>query len=167
MQNSIWRFMAGTALSLVTLASQAGTVYKTVSLEASGVLQEAAGPAARCPTRFGGSITGFGDSALIGRHAFVATDCIKASYPIFESSRGQLILLTTAGDQIFVTYSGQMVPTGDGAKYVFTGGTFQIVGGTGLYKNASGGGTLDGAEDMATGQGTMKMTGRISYFAPR
>ena len=167
MQNTIWRLMAGTALSLVTLASQAASTYKTVPVEITGVVKETAGPALRCPTKFGGTVTGYGDSELIGRNVFVGGDCIKASYPIFESSRGQLIILTTGGDQIFVTYSGQMVPTGEGANYAYSGGTFQIVGGTGLYKNASGGGTLDCTEDLATGLGSIKLTGRISYFAPR
>jgi hypothetical protein len=165
MHNTIWRLVAGTALSLVSLAPQAASLtYKTESIEVSGTFQEMAGPAARCPTQFGGTITGYGDSALIGRNAFVATDCIAPDGPIFNASNGQLIIMTTTGDQIFANYSGQMVPTGVGTQYVFTGGTFQITGGTGAYKRASGGGTLEGREEMATGQGTMKLAGRISYW---
>jgi hypothetical protein len=168
MQNAILGSALGAALSLASAASSAATIgYQTVPFEVAGVMQEVAGPSARCPSQFGGTITGYGDSALIGRLAFVATDCITPAPPIFNFGKGRFIIMTTSGDQIFASYSGQMVPTGEGTNYVFTGASFQITGGTGAYLFANGGGTLDGTEDMATGQGTLKLTGRMSYWTMR
>jgi hypothetical protein len=71
------------------------------------------------------------------------------------------LITTLTGELIYANYSGQFVPTGDGTKYAFTGATFQITGGTGRYVNATGGGDMTGGEDMATGQGTVQLTGRM------
>jgi hypothetical protein len=110
-------------------------------------------------------ITGHGSSALLGRVAFVANDCITPSGSLYNFDRGRFIIMTVSGDQLYADYSGQMVPTGQGANYVFSGGTFQIVGGTGRYIFASGGGQLSGGEDLLTGAGNIKLSGRISYWA--
>jgi len=74
-----------------------------------------------------------------------------------------MTIVTTDSDQIFLNYSGQFVPTGEGAKFVFSNATFQITGGTGRYKKAAGGGNFTGAEDMATGAGTIKVNGQITF----
>jgi len=156
---------AGAALSLASMTASAASIsYKTEALEVVGVLQEIAGPSARCPTQFGGTITGHGMSTTLGPLAFVANDCITPSGAIFTFNKGRFIILTASGDQVFASYSGQMVPTGVGTQYTFTGGTFQITGGTGQYIFATGGGALDGGEDMATGAGNIKLTGKISYW---
>ena len=168
MQKAILGAALGAVLSLASAAASAITIgYTTVPFEVSGVMLEAAGPSARCPSQFGGTITGFGDSTQIGRLSFVATDCITPAPPIFNFSKGRFIIMTTSGDQIYASYSGQMIPTGEGAQYIFTGATFQITGGTGAYMFASGGGTLDGKEDMVTGQGTLKLSGKMSYWVTR
>ena len=124
---------------------------------------EKAGPSARCPSQFGGTITGHGTSALVGRVAFVATDCITPMPPLFNFDQGRFIIMATNGDQIFASYSGQFVPTGVGAAYVFSGATFQITGGSGKYSKATGGGALTGGEDMVTGMGTVQLSGKIHY----
>jgi hypothetical protein len=46
---------------------------------------------------------------------------------------------------------------------VFSGATFQITGGNGRFHKATGGGTLSGGSDMATGQGTLQLNGNITY----
>lgn len=148
-------------LSASITASAATPTVKP--LEITGVLQEQVGPAPRCPTQFGGTITGHGNSALLGRVAFVATDCITPVAPLFNFSQGRFIIMTTSGEQIYAAYSGQFVPTGDGAKYVFSGATFQVIGGSGQYAKATGGGTISGGEDMATGAGTVQLSGQIMY----
>jgi hypothetical protein len=166
MQHAILRSVAGAALSLAAATSMATPIsYKTESFEIAGVIQEVAGPAAHCASQFGGTITGHGDSALLGRLAFVANDCITPNGPIFTFSNGRFIIMTLTGEQIYASYSGQMAPTGQGAQYAFTGASFQIIGGTGRYLLASGGGTLNGNEDMSTGAGNLKLTGRISYWS--
>jgi hypothetical protein len=139
--------------------------WTTTPLEITGVLQEVPGPSARCPSKFGGSITGHGSSAQLGRLAFVANDCITPDGYIFNFSKGRIIFMTMSGDQLFADYSGQFVPTGVGTNYVFSGATFQITGGTGQYLFASGGGSFLGGEDMANGSGNIKLTGKVSYWA--
>lgn len=153
---------AGTLLLAVSSASIADPAV-TMPIEINGLLTESAGPSLRCPSKFGGTIIGHGEGALTGPVAFVANDCITPSGTSFTFSAGKMIVLTVAGDQIFADYSGQFVPTGVGSNFVFSNATFQVTGGTGKFSQASGGGNLTGAEDMATGQGTIKLSGRITY----
>ncbi|NML61631.1 hypothetical protein HHL21_11175 [Massilia sp. RP-1-19] len=155
--------LATSAAILIASASAYATPATTKAFEISGVLMEQAGPAARCPSQFGGTITGHGNSAQIGRVAFVATDCITPAGPLFNFSQGRFIIMTTSGDQIFAEYNGQFVPTGVGAKYIFSGATFQITGGSGKYHKASGGGALTGGQDMMTGMGDVKLSGQIHH----
>ena len=162
MHQAILTLAGGVALALASGAASAQWV--TTDLQVTGVIQEVPGPSARCPSKFGGTITGHGSSTLLGRVAFVANDCTTPDGPIFNFSRGRFIVMTMSGDQVYANYSGQFVPTGQGTNYVFSGATFQIVGGTGQYMFASGGGQLQGTEDMATGAGTISMSGRMSYW---
>ena len=155
------------AVSLLLAASATASAGNWVveQLDVEGSLVEAVGPAAHCPSKFGGTISGHGKSNMMGgKVVFIATDCITPDGPLFNFSNGKFIVMTTSGDQIFANYSGQFVPTGEGAKYVFSGATFQVTGGTGKFKKASGGGSLTGDEDMITGTGNIKLAGRVQYF---
>ena len=163
MHHAILKLAGGVALAVVSGAASAH--WTTTDIEVTGVIQEIPGPSLRCPSKFGGTITGHGSSALLGRVAFVANDCITPNGATFTFDRGRFIIMTLSGDQLYADYSGQFVPTGQGTAYVFSGATFQIVGGTGRYIFASGGGQMQGGEDMATGAGTVKLSGRISYWA--
>ena len=147
------------SLALCASAGNGSTSYKDLTL--SGVFQEAAGPAARCPSNFGGNIAGFGDSDLFGRVAFLASDCITPNGVNYTFSDGRFMITTMTGEMVFATYSGQFVATGAGTNFVFSNATFQITGGTGRYARATGGGTIAGGEDMATGKGTIQLTGRV------
>jgi hypothetical protein len=150
------------ALLLMSAVGASANPFTIKTIEVNGVFQEQIGQSSRCPSQMGGTITGYGDSAIAGRVAFIATDCIMPAGPLFNFSEGRFIIVTTSGDQIFANYSGQLVPTGDGAKYVFSGATFQVTGGNGRYAKASGGGTLSGGEDLATGAGTIKLSGQVA-----
>jgi hypothetical protein len=155
------------AVSLLLAASATASAGEWVvkPLEIEGVLQEAVGPADRCLSKFGGTISGRGESALMGgKVVFIATDCITPVGPLFNFSDGRFVVMTTSGDQIFANYSGQFVPTGEGARYVFSGASFQVTGGTGKFARATGGGVLSGGEDMVTGVGDIKLTGKVLYF---
>lgn len=155
--------VATSALLLMSAFGASANPATTKPIEIIGQFQEQIGPSSRCPAKMGGTIAGHGDSALLGRVAFIATDCIMPAGPLFNFSQGRFIVVTTSGDQIFANYSGQFVPTGDGTKFVFSGATFQVTGGNGRYAKASGGGTLSGGEDIATGAGSLKLSGQISY----
>ena len=156
------RAVASSLLLAVSSATMAASTVN-VPIEINGVLTEIPGPSLRCPSKLGGTIIGRGEGALTGPVAFIANDCITPSGTSFTFSAGKMIVLTVAGDQIFADYSGQFVPTGEGTKFVFSNATFQVTGGTGKFSKATGGGTLNGGEDMATGQGTIKLSGKISY----
>ena len=156
---------AAVTLMLAASASASAATWEVATLDVEGVLVEAVGPTDRCPSKFGGTISGHGESNLMGgKVVFIATDCITPAPPLFNFSGGKFIVMTTSGDQIFANYSGQMVPTGEGAKYVFSGATFQVTGGTGKFSKVSGGGNLTGGEDMITGAGTIKLSGRVQYL---
>jgi hypothetical protein len=150
------------ALLLMSAVGASANPFTIKTIEVNGVFQEQIGQSSRCPSQMGGTITGYGDSAIAGRVAFIATDCIMPAGPLFNFSEGRFIIVTTSGDQIFANYSGQLVPTGDGAKYVFSGATFQVTGGNGRYAKASGGGTLSGGEVLSTGAGTIKLSGQVA-----
>ena len=156
---------AAATLLLAASASASAASWETQTLDVEGVLVETVGAADRCPTKFGGTISGHGTSELMGgKVVFIATDCITPTPPLFNFSNGKFIVMTTSGEQIFANYSGQMIPTGDGAKYVFSNATFQVTGGTGQFSKVSGGGDLTGGEDMITGAGTIKLSGRVLYL---
>ena len=156
---------AAVTLLLAASASASAGSWVTEPLDVEGVLVEAVGPRAGCPVNFGGTISGHGTSNMMGgKVVFIATDCITPAPPLFNFSNGKFIVMTTSGDQIYANYSGQFVPTGEGAKFVFSGATFQITGGTGKFSKVSGGGTLTGSEDMITGTGVIKLTGQALYM---
>jgi len=163
MIKSAFQMLIGTALVLSSAAASAALITKPLTVLA--VIQERVGPMARCPSQFGGVITGHADSAVLGRSVVVGTDCITPSGPTFNFNQGKMVIITMTGEQIYADYSGQFVPTGDGAKFVFSNATFQITGGSGRYWRASGGGTLVGGEDMVTGAGTAQLSGTITYIS--
>jgi hypothetical protein len=154
---------AATAVLLSAAVGASATPSSYKDLELSGVLQEIPGPMLRCASKFGGTIMGFGSSALLGKVSFLSSDCITPNGSSYTFSDGHFLITTLTGELLFANYSGQFVPTGEGTKYVFSNASFQITGGTGRYFKASGGGTLSGGEDMATGQGTIQLKGRILY----
>jgi hypothetical protein len=156
------RFATGAILLLAAFGASAKSPT-TKPLAIAGVFQEQLGPSLRCESTIGGNLAGHGDSALLGRVAFVASDCITPVPPLYNFSAGRFIVLTSSGEQVFASYSGQFVPTGEGTKYVFSGATFQITGGTGQYARATGGGTISGGEDIVTGSGSLQLSGQVSY----
>jgi hypothetical protein len=160
MFKSVLRLATGAVLMSAALCASAGA-SPAKDFQLTGVLQEIPGPSARCPSQFGGTILGFGSSPLVGKVTFLATDCITPNGSSYTFSDGRFLVTTLTGELIFASYSGQFVPTGEGTKYVFNGATFQITGGTGRYNKATGGGSMDGTEDMATGQGTIQLSGQI------
>jgi hypothetical protein len=135
---------------------------KIQSLAVSASIQEFVGPSARCASNFGSTLTGQGLSPTLGRVVLIGTDCITPTGPLLNFSEGRIIIITTEGDQLYANYTGQAVPTGEGTKYVFNGATFQITGGTGRNFKATGGGTITGGGDLATGAGAIEISGQMT-----
>lgn len=161
--NKLFLRLAAASLMLGVSFSASAKSFVTKPLAIAGVVQEVVGPSLRCASKIGGTITGHGDDPAIGRVAFIGTDCITPSGSLFNFTNGRFTIVTKTGELIFAHYAGQFVPTGEGTKYVFNNATFQITGGTGRYFRASGGGGFTGGEDMATGAGTIKLDGKITY----
>jgi hypothetical protein len=160
MFKSVARLATGCLLmSAAICASAADTAYQDFSV--AGVFQEVLGPSLRCPTRLGGTMTGYGASPTLGRIVFLGGDCVTPSGSMFTFSEGRFILTTLDGELVYASYSGQAVANTDPTHLTFTGATFQITGGTGRYKHATGGGTLDGTESVVTSQGNIALKGRI------
>jgi hypothetical protein len=162
MFKSFLRF-ATTALLMSAAVGASATESSYKDFELSGVLQEVPGPSLRCASQFGGTIMGYGSSALLGKVTFLSSDCITPNGTSYTFSDGRFMITTMTGELLFASYNGQFVPTGEGTKYVFSSASFQITGGTGRYARATGSGTLGGGEDMATGQGNIQLKGRILF----
>jgi hypothetical protein len=155
--------LASGAVLLVAAFGASAKTPTTKPLAISGVFKEQIGPSLRCPSKMAGALAGHGSSPQLGAVAFVASDCITPVPPLFNFSEGRLIVLTSSGEQIYASYSGQFVPTGEANKFVFSGATFQVTGGTGQYARATGGGTISGGEDIVTEVGNLQLSGQISY----
>jgi len=160
MLNTVLRIATASILMSAALtATAAKSTYQ--DLELSGTLQEIPGPSLRCASKFGGTILGYGESNVLGKVGFLSSDCITPNGTSYTFSDGRFMITTLTGELVFASYSGQFVPTGEGTNYVFSSASFQITGGTGKYAKASGGGAITGGEDMATGKGTIKLSGKI------
>jgi hypothetical protein len=163
MIKSALRLATSSLLLSASLCATAAAAPAEQAFELKGTLQEIPGPSARCASKFGGTILGAGNSALLGRVVFISSDCITPMGPLYTFSDGRFIITTVTGEQVYASYSGQFVPTGEGTTYVFSNASFQITGGSGRYARASGGGALNGTEDMVTGRGKVQLTGRILF----
>jgi len=160
MLKSVLRLATGSLLMSAALcASAADTAYQDFSV--SGVFQEVMGLSLRCTSKFGGTMTGYGNSAKFGRVVFLGNDCVTPGGAVNTFSDGHFVLTTLTGEVMFANYSGQAVANSDGTQLTFTGGTFQITGGTGKFKHATGGGTMTGTESTQTLQGQVQFSGRI------
>ena len=114
-----------------------------------------------CPLT--GMSIGTGTVSHLGRAAFVSTDCLTFDGLNYTIHNGTFTLTAANGDTITGTFTGTFSPSGRGAVYVMQGGDLTITGGSGRFKNASGGGPLQASEDLITHQGTTTLAGRISY----
>ncbi|MEJ7807648.1 MAG: hypothetical protein WKG03_17205 [Telluria sp.] len=159
------RLFSQCAVGAALLAASAIAIaapMKAQALSITASIQEFVGPSPRCASNFGSTLTGQGISPLLGRVVLIGTDCITPSGPLLNFSDGKIVIVTTSGEQIYANYTGQAVPTGEGTKYLFNGATFHITGGTGSNFRATGGGTITGGGDLATGAGAIEIAGQIT-----
>lgn len=132
-------------------------------LRISIVLHEQTGSSPNCPGGIQGTFTATGSDPQLGPLVMIGSHCIEPVQASFSFSRGKAFVTTKNGDQLEAAYSGSLVPTGDGKNFVFSSSSFQITGGTGCFKHASGGGDMLGKENIQTGQGTAQFNGSLSY----
>ena len=113
-----------------------------------------------CP--LAGMMVGIGHLSHLGKSAVVATDCITQAYGSFVILHGSLTVTAANGDKLTATYTGSFIPAG-GTLLQTKDVTYSITGGTGRFEGARGTGRLEGSEDMATHQGSLSVSGTISY----
>jgi hypothetical protein len=159
MFKTVLRLAGASLLMSAALVAKAGPADSQAFI-VSGVFQENIAPTTQCASGLQGKLAGYGDTNGFGRVAFLSSDCFSQNGPVFTFSNGKFMITTETGELVFANYSGTVV-TSDGLNGVMNGATFQITGGTGKYIRAIGGGKLEGTEELATGKGTIKLTGSI------
>jgi hypothetical protein len=131
-------------------------------LKANFVTQELVGFKPECPSKFGGTMTGKGNSTHLGKTLLNGGDCITPveDYYRFE---GKLTLTAANGDKLTGDYAGSFTPSGKGSMYNLTGAKFHITGGTRRFSKASGTADLTGEQDILTGKGKVEANGTVKY----
>lgn len=132
-------------------------------LQISAIFQEVILPNKNCPSGLSGKLSGYGEANELGQIAFLSADCFSQNNGSFTFTDGKLKIMTSTGDLLFADYSGQVVVPNNSTRGVLNAATFQIRGGTGRYKKATGGGEISGTEDLTTGLGTIQLKGTIDY----
>ena len=153
------------AIIFAVMISPAVSFAGEKPLKASFVTQEQVGFKPDCPSRFGGSTTGKGNSTHLGKVSLTGTDCITPveNYYTFE---GKLTLTAANGDKLTGDYSGLFTPAttaSTGSMYNLAEAKFNITGGTGRFAKATGSAELTGNQDIKTGKGKIEANGTIKY----
>jgi hypothetical protein len=100
-------------------------------------------PDASCPN-FGGLRTdsdAVGIISHLGRSRMASHHCTPAGPAITD---GEMTLIAADGDRVFMTYAGTAPFPGPGTEVIVATMEFEIVGGTGRFTDASGGGDMTG-----------------------
>ena len=121
------------------------------------------------------TLTGRGSATHLGVVSASSQDCINPNGAFdpgapasnsfaFVSQPAPMRIIASNGDQLFMTYSGQLTARVDRPHRIR--GHFVITGGTGRYAQATGGGILTGRQDISqvvSGRGEVVAEGAISY----
>ena len=99
-----------------------------ISLE----LHEQVGFRLYCPSLFGGTTIGLGNSTHLGNVSFKGNDCITQTENYF-TFKGRFMLTTANDDMLLGIYGGSFVPIDNGPMYSISDATFKIIGGTGRF----------------------------------
>jgi hypothetical protein len=158
----------------VLFASTATAAKPSVPFQAIIAITEQVGPdpTGTCPISpalgyaLAGDIRGTGNASQLGKVELRSFDCIQVAGPgVFFFFSTNLVLTAANGDQVFARYYGTL-DARNPASAALTG-RFEIVGGSGRFANATGGGTLSGVENInpqtLAGEGQVELTGTISY----
>lgn len=152
----------GCTLAIASFMAPLATV-EGAALTISAITHEQVGYRSGCSSQFGGTTTGTGISSLLGAVSIEGNDCITPieNYLSFE---GKMVFTVSNGDELFADYSGLFVPTIYPLIFSLTNSIFNITGGTGSFSKATGGGILQGGQNISTGTGLMQAKGTIFDF---
>jgi hypothetical protein len=104
---------------------------------------------------------GEGKTRPFGHFLFSGTSQIDVTVFPFDQVT-QYVFTFRNGDELYMTSHGTSIEDPPG-NAVFSG-DFTIIGGTGIFTNATGSGTYAGTADVAAGVGQFDMDGFISGF---
>ena len=155
--------LSAAAIAVATTAVAGPT---NVPFKATFVTQEQLHPdPAVCQTApyLVGVTTLSGHASHLGATTGVSSDCVTPTSPYtFSFANGKLTATAANGDELRAEYSGTLSPTATPPIFAVAG-SYRITGGTGRFSGASGSGTLQGIENIQTGQGQLQLSGAISY----
>ena len=104
-------------------------------------------------------VTGTGYATQLGTYSSHYRECFDPATGAVTD--GSFTLTAANGDTVFGTHSGQVSPTADPNVIVYDDPGV-ITGGTGRFAGASGSVTQSGVANLATGEYSGTITGRVS-----
>jgi hypothetical protein len=148
-------------LAVVSLAPRVSDAGLLSPFKATIAITESIEVIGAPPCIVQGDISGVGQATKLGKVTIASQDCINPiSETLFTFASTDVVFTTTSGDQLYAIYSGTF-SVNDNVGTIT--GAYVIIGGTGRYALATGAGTVNGQEDMLTGQGQVQLLGTISY----
>ena len=153
--------------------SAAAQTSSTTSFTARLAFTEIVIPAAPGgPCFLDGDLSGSGTATQLGRVTATSQDCINprgdpaaGTFSFHDNyAPSGLVFIGESGDQLHARYSGTLAPRANAPHRI--SGLFVITGGTGRYVGATGGGIVEGSEDISQpgfGQGQVTLAGVLSY----
>ena len=156
--SNFFRYIVASALIIASIATPLAA--ESAVLTISGLTHEQTGYRPNCASNFGGTTMGTGVSSYLGVVSLEANDCITPAATSF-SFAGEMIFTVSSGDELFADYSGSFIPTVYPSIFLLANSIFKITGGTGYFSGTTGGGTLQGIENIGNGWGLMQLTGQI------
>jgi hypothetical protein len=111
------------------------------------------------PKNFLNTQSGDGTASLMGEFTTTLTFCVNPANFEYENVQGSFV--AENGDEIFVTGAGQVLPSDEEGYDLEFMDPFEIIGGTGQFKDATGSGMTNSFVNMTTGQTDHVWTGTI------
>jgi hypothetical protein len=114
-----------------------------------GVAAVPANPDRCAPLFTAGNVT-HGTMTHLGRVTGEHSQCIDPTGVLQDPlifTNGQVTVTAANGDQLFLTFAGTLMPS-DAPGVFNVNNPFQVVGGTGRFAGAAGGGTASGSLDV-------------------
>ena len=107
-------------------------------------------PQCTAPQNFLNVQQGNGSETTVGNFTTTLAFCVNPA--TFEYSNSMSSFLASNGDELFLDYGGQVVPTTKAGYDLEFKDPFTITGGTGRFEDATGSGTTDSYVNMTTGR---------------
>ena len=164
---SPWSFvLAALIISIVSLSlfSAVQAASRSVPFKAQITAHElVVDNSPSCPAQHSSTILGTGVGTHVGRFTINMRDCFTLlPFPPFEFQNGAFTLTAADGSELHGTYEGDLLAT-DKFPILQLQGTYQIIGGTKRFQNATGSGALSGTDNIFTGEVAVSLDGTINF----